>query len=145
MKTLPPITLPPSHPMIRRHEPKPVRGEQGYQAFRACLRWDFGFTCAFCLSHEADLAGGRSIEGLGVMGVEHGLPQSKNPLRRNDYSNCFYACRYCNGARGIRARSVGEGSLLDPTQVAWSDHFYRSGDRLVPFEGDADVDSIREP
>jgi hypothetical protein len=67
MKILPPATQPPRQPTIRRHEPKPAQGEEGYQAYRPCLRWEFGFTCAF---------------------------------------------------------------------IAWGDHFYRSGGRLLPFQGD---------
>jgi hypothetical protein len=136
MKILPPATQPPRQPTTRRHEPKPARGEEGYQVYRPCLRWEFGFTCAFCLSHEADLAGGRSTEGLGVTGVEHGHLQGTDPVRRNHYSNCFYACRYCNGSRGSRPSTSTGRSLLNPTQIAWGNHFYRSGDRLLPFQGD---------
>lgn len=65
MKILPPVTLPPRQPTTRRHEPKAAFGAEGYQAYRACLRWEFGFTCSFCLMHEADLTGGRAVEGLG--------------------------------------------------------------------------------
>jgi hypothetical protein len=139
MKILPPVTSPPRQPTARRHSPRITRGAQGYQAYRACLRWDFGFTCAFCLSHEADLAGGRPIEGLGVTGVEHGIPQGADRNRINDYSNCLYSCRYCNGARASRPRSSEGRSLLDPTMTAWGDHFLRSGDQLLPREGDLDA------
>ncbi len=139
MKILPPVTTPPRKPTTRRHSPPPARGAQGYQAYRACLRWDFGFTCVFCLSHEADLAGGRPTEGLGVTNIEHGVAQSIAPDRINDYSNCFYSCRYCNSARAHRPQFSAGYSLLEPTMTAWGDHFSRSGDRLLPMEGDGDA------
>jgi len=139
MKILPPVTHPPRQPTTRRHEPKAAFGAEGYQAYRACLRWDFGFTCAFCLTHEADLTGGRTVEGLGVMGVEHGISRATDPNRKNEYSNCFYACRLCNGARATRPGSSGGRFLLDPTRTAWGTHFRRSGDRLLPTEKDANA------
>ncbi len=62
MRTLPRQTQPPATPIERRHAPAPGR----YDSFRPCLRWDFGFTCAFCLLHEADLAE-HGTEGTGLM------------------------------------------------------------------------------
>jgi|SRR6185295_3826462 len=73
------------------------------------------------------------------MGVEHLISRAADPSRKNEYSNCFYACRLCNGARVSRPQSSAGRSLLDPTQTAWEAHFRRSGDRLVPEEGDADA------
>jgi hypothetical protein len=144
MKILPPVTLPPRQPTTRRHSPRAARGARGFQAYRACLRWDFGFTCPFCLCHEADLTGGRPVEGFGVTGVEHGDSRSAFPGLTNDYSNCFYSCRLCNGSRSKRPRSSAGRSLLDPSAVAWGAHFYRSGDRLLPVKGDRDAEYTHE-
>ena len=91
------------------------------------MRWDFGFTCAFCLTHEADLFA-TGAEGTGLMSIEHITPQ--NPLTgvpalANSYDNCALACRFCNGARGTKRIVDGEGrSLLDPCDRSWSDHFH---------------------
>jgi hypothetical protein len=74
-----------------------------------------------------------------VLGVEHGISRASDPSRQNDYSNCFYACRLCNGARANRPQSSAGRSLLDPTRTAWGTHFRRSGDQLLPMEGDADA------
>lgn len=62
MKILPPTTQPPLQAIERRHRPKKSRRWSDY---RACLRWDFAFTCGFCLLHEVDLFGSEGGEGLG--------------------------------------------------------------------------------
>ncbi len=129
MRILPPQTLPPRKPLLRRHAPRPSRA---WTVYRSCLRWDFGFTCAFCLLHEADLYGGRPGEGLGGMTVEHRVPRSEQPSLRGRYANCLLACRFCNQARGALGVRTGRKRLLDPTRDSWSDHFERFGDRLRP-------------
>lgn len=101
-----------------RHDP-PI---EDYGHFRQCLRWDFGFTCAFCLLHEADLAE-YGVEGTGTTAVEHWIPRSTRSDLANQYSNCLYICRYCNGARSNRPVVGGSGTLLDPRVEAWSEHF----------------------
>ncbi len=58
----------------------------------------------------------------------------------NDYTNCFYACRYCNQARGVTPVVVNEERrLLNPCRDAWADHFILDGDTLVPKPGDSDA------
>ncbi|MBI5368597.1 MAG: hypothetical protein HZA54_16295 [Planctomycetes bacterium] len=139
MLILPPQTLPPSKPTRRRHNPRPASGEEGYRTYRTCLRWDFGFTCPFCLLHESDLAGAAGAEGSGVTTVEHHVPRQADRARINDYGNCLYACRYCNRARGLAPRGVEGATLLDPSAQAWGDHFRAEGDRLAPAVGDPDA------
>lgn len=39
----------------RRHKPRAPVGRHGYQAFRQCLRWEFGFSCSFCLCHDVPI------------------------------------------------------------------------------------------
>jgi hypothetical protein len=119
---------------VRRHRPR-AAGDR-WASFRACLRWDFGFTCALCLLHEADLWGGQLGEGLGGTTVEHHVARSADPSRTGDYLNCIYACRLCNQSRSA-APHLSEGiRLLDPTRDAWARHFRTVGDLLQPAPSD---------
>lgn len=136
MKILPPQTLPPKTRTIRRHQPRPANR---WTSYRSCIRWDFGFTCAFCLLHEADLYGGQPGEGLGGTTIEHRIPRSTDASRENDYDNCLYACRFCNRSRSARSVRRGGTRLLDPTSVAWGEHFTATGDHLRANEEDADA------
>jgi hypothetical protein len=137
MKILPPRTLPPPTAVSRRHTPRKTTGRYGYRAYRACLRWEFGFTCAFCLLHESDLAE-YGAEGLGLTSVEHFEPASQVDDRINEYENCFYACRFCNGSRSDAPVVDRDGRrLLDPCADAWADHFTVTADnRLSPADAD---------
>lgn len=137
MRILPPRTLPPEEPIRRRHCPAPL--ERGWAAYRDCLRWDFGFTCAFCLLHDNDLYGGLPGEGLGGSTVEHRAARSADPSSESAYENCFYACRLCNRARSFLPISTAEARLLDPTSDRWGTHFNLAGDQLSPAEGDPDA------
>src|SRR5438552_905085 len=99
MNVLPLQTRPPTEAVARGHAPP--RG--GFNSYRRCLRWEFGFTCAFCLLHEADLVDW-GASGSGLMTIEHRVPQSDPAVGAalaDDYGNCFYACRYCNRSRGV--------------------------------------------
>ena len=136
MNVLPPRTLPPTEPLTRRHRPKPI---QDWAEYRRCLRWDFGFTCAFCLLHEADFFSGLPGEGLGIMTVEHRILKRDDPSLAGVYTNCLYACRLCNVARGTKDLRTPEARLLDPTEDPWARHFEVSGSSLCPKSGDADA------
>lgn len=138
MKILPPQTLPPSKPTSRRHRPTLL--QKSWTGYRPCLRWDFGFTCALCLLHEADLYGGQPGEGLGGTTVEHGILRSEDASRENDYENCLYACRFCNRSRSAQPGRRGGARLLDPTCNTWSEHFMVVDDHLRPAEGDVDAE-----
>ena len=83
MRILPLQSQPPSTTVDRRHTPRPTTGRFGYQGYRACLRWEFGFTCAFCLLHESDFVE-HGAEGLGLLGVEHFLPVAEQLRVRID-------------------------------------------------------------
>jgi hypothetical protein len=135
MLILPTTIATSENPIIRRHSPKRLH----YGLYRACLRWEFGFTCAFCLLHEADLIA-RS-EGTGLMTIEHLERQKTRIDLRDDYGNVVLACRFCNGARGKKPRHAreGGGSLLDPTLHAWATHFRAFEGRVAPLDGDADA------
>jgi hypothetical protein len=103
------------------------------------LRWDFGFTCAFCLLHEADFFHGLPGEGLGLMTIEHRKLKRDEPDLVGAYDNCIYACRWCNLARGTKDLETPEARLLDPALDPWSEHFDPVGDSLQPKPGDHDA------
>jgi hypothetical protein len=91
------------------------------------------------LLHEADLVL-HGAEGTGLFSIEHVEPQSAAPGSANAYSNCVYACRYCNRERSTKPTKDALGrTLLDPTVVAWGTHFTANNDRLVPNVGDQDA------
>ena len=138
MEVLPLRTHPPRTPTRQRHKPRRADWQGGYREYRSCLRWDFGFTCAFCLLHEADFSP-EGESGLGVFTIEHLEPQSINKRERNEYTNLVYACRLCNRARSVAPRAVKGRRLLDPTKDAWAKHFQISGNSLVSQEEDVDA------
>ncbi len=86
------------------------------------------------------------------MTVEHFVPVSTGKTRAesealaNDYQNCFYACRYCNGARIAAPAMDSRGrKLLNPFTHAWSQHFnLMDDDRLLPLPGDRDAEYTAE-
>lgn len=118
MKVLPPKTLPSRDRIRRAHSPR----RRSYRGYRPCLQWEFGFTCAYCLIHEADL-NEHGLHGLGLMWIEHYVPRSRNPALADDYANCFYSCLFCNQSRSDRPEIEHERRLLDPCTVPWADHF----------------------
>jgi hypothetical protein len=131
MKILPASTVPWAKPIRRRHSPSPGR----LTSFRPCLRWEFGFSCAFCLLHEADMG----LDDRGAFSVEPWVP---NARRTSDptYDDLFYACAFCNRARGAAPRVASSGAhLLRPDEVAWDQHFSLENDLLVPRAGDPDA------
>ncbi len=137
MKVLAPVSTPPSSPVSRSHSP--FVGTH-HKQYRRCLRWDFGFTCPLCLTHDTDLFL-HGVDGTGLTSAEHVETQSSAPSKKTDYANLIYACRLCNGSRASRpiTDSKTGASLLDPTKVPWSGHFARSGDHLTPAADDDDA------
>lgn len=137
MKVLPPRTAPPRTQIPRRHTPRSGH----YETYRPCLRWEFGHTCAFCLTHESDLSE-HGVEGTGLTWIEHQQLRSSEAgrFKQDTYDNCFYACRFCNSARGTQPSEDAHGiRLLDPCRSAWADRFTRVDDRLEAHADDADA------
>lgn len=137
IKTLPEVTSIPEEPHARRHHPK----KASYQSYIDCLRWDFGFSCAFCLIHEKDLKA-TGVQGWALMWTEHFLTRSAEPTRTNEYENCYLCCRRCNTARGSRPRDLPQGRLLDPCEVAWGDHFESTEDLTWRVKETNDTDGV---
>lgn len=128
MRVLPPTVELPRERISRRHAPK----RKPYQRYRECLAWDFGFFCAFCFLHEADLSE-HGFSALGAMWIEHYHPQSRRPSQRDRYANCFYSCRYCNRSRGdLKVRRADGAVLLNPCSVVWSEYFKMAGTQMLP-------------
>lgn len=139
MEILPFRTAPSPTAIERRHQP--TRGS--FPTYQSCLRWEFGFSCAFCLVHEADL-NEHDLGGLGLMWTEHHVPQSDDAGLANSYRNCFYSCRFCNRARA-NAPTHSEGrQLLDPCTVAWGRHFTLDENLLVPRSSDSSAQYTEE-
>lgn len=137
-RVLPSIAVLLSAPVERRHRPQSeAQHERGYERFRSCLRWDFAFTCSFCLLHEAQVCPSGAV-GSSQFSIEHLELQSERPELRNAYGNLVYACRRCNLARGSRRRVDARGRrLLDPCSQGWAAHFVHDGDELRPLTADA--------
>ena len=135
VKVLPPFLRPFPRKLDRSHSPDGL----AYKAFRSCLRFEFGFTCAFCFLHEKDFYE-HDISGSGLFWVEHFLLASEAPDKRHTYGNCFYSCRFCNSARATRPTVDAEGNkLLNVCRDVWSEHFQMIDDRMEPIERDADA------
>lgn len=140
LEIVPPKSHPAKTPRHQRHTPLPTND---YGDYRACLRWDAGFTCCFCLVHESDLTRTGSAEGTGLMWIEHLEPRTQAPDLVNVYANCAWACRFCNNIRRIQPSQHPSGArLLHPWRDAWGAHFLLHEDRLEPLhEGDAGRDA----
>ncbi len=93
------------------------------------MRWEFGFSCAFCLVHEADF-NAIGTEGLGITSIEHYQPTSTDPKLRNDPGNCFYACISCNTARSNKPVASQGRTLLNPCDHNWAKHFKAESDHI---------------
>lgn len=136
VELLPIRTALPAQPQKRRHAPR----EGSWKGYRACLRWDFGFTCPFCMLHEGDLAE-YGAEGERVVWIEHFQLRKVEPDLADVYENCLLSCAYCNDDRGSKPNTDVHGrSLLDPTTVAWAEHFIWEDHKLRPKPGDADAE-----
>lgn len=125
---LAPRTCPPGAALTRNHHPPRVR----YREYRACLRWEFAFTCSICQLHESDVVR-YGAEGWGIQHAEHIAPRSHDPTRSDEYANILFVCRLCNTARSDRpvVDRIGR-RLLDPTRDIWSEHFLLEDDHLLP-------------
>lgn len=135
-RMLVPATIHPADEvMTRRHAPSFVKN---YALYRACLRWEFGFTCAICLLHERDVMA-YGVDGWGTMTIEHMVTRTQDANLTSIYTNLLYVCRLCNQSRSDTDVFSDQGQrLLDPTRDIWAAHFRVSGDKLVPLDSDAD-------
>src|SRR5512133_1733520 len=64
-----------------------------YLDYRAYLRRDFWYACAYCTLAECEAA------GVGFE-IDHYLPQHRYPELGDDYTNLFWSCSHCNKLKG---------------------------------------------
>lgn len=101
----------------RRHQPPRAK----FGAYRDCLRLEFAFTCAYCLSTEREAAEG---EEYGGFEVEHFRPKGREEFRklRHAYTNLLWSCHACNRAKWNKWPSKKERALgfrfVDPSKEA---------------------------
>ncbi|HWB13028.1 MAG TPA: hypothetical protein VG826_27630 [Pirellulales bacterium] len=93
----------------RLHGPK---GYTDYGSYKPFLRDEFAFRCVFCLERELWYP-----NRAASFSVEHFAPKSTDAVKECDYENLFYACVRCNSFKQTKI------TRLDPTRVAYADHF----------------------
>ena len=104
-----------------------VQPTSSYGKYRAILRKDSWFSCAYCSITEAEAM------AIGFQ-IDHYDPIMDD---RNDYSNLFWACSPCNRTKGdfwaLRSsvRELGY-ALIRIDQTHPNDHFELVGLRLEP-------------
>lgn len=106
-----------------------------YKTFRQCLRWEFGFACAFCHIHELDLTPPAldGAESSGVTWIEHFVTQYEDSSLTSAYSNCFYSCKYCNRSRSKNPVMDDRGRvLLNPVDDIWEKNFDFKDFKFLP-------------
>lgn len=92
-----------------------------YREYRAYLREDFVFSCAYCTMTEFEAQGVR-------MTIDHYVPKNADPALVNEYSNLMYCCDQCNRLKGDRwpppaAREDGH-RFFRPDHDYRDEHFY---------------------
>lgn len=118
-----------SEPLPREHVP-PRQSEA--LSYRPCLRLEFGYKCAYCIAHEAEVARGASH---GLFEVEHFKPEHRFGNLRTVYGNLLWACARCNRTKGKRwpsaaAESRGE-RFVNPCEEALGEHLEIVDDDVV--------------
>jgi hypothetical protein len=73
-----------------------VAARDDYGAYRAELRVDFWYSCAYCTTCEAE------AHGFGFH-IDHYHPQVSHPQLAHTYGNLMYACKFCNEHKGDRS------------------------------------------
>ncbi|MBM4031051.1 MAG: HNH endonuclease [Planctomycetes bacterium] len=126
---------PPTSVVVRRHTPSPGPHDAGWQTFRACLRWEFSFTCVYCRLRESDFGYWSHVH----FSVDHLRPKEHFQHLAKDYDNCYYACSPCNSSKGDSYPSAEEEAagfrFLDPCKDVVSEHFAMEEDTVVAVAG----------
>ena len=123
---------------------KPTR-QREHISYRACLRLEFAYTCAYCLSLEAEVAAG-AVHGL--FEVEHFKPVARFGSLRTIYTNLLWSCRACNLAKSSTWPDPTEEARgerwVDPTVEALGSHLSLTGDSVQALSaaGDYMIDEL---
>jgi len=116
-------------PLERSHTP-PRRN--AYLGYRSCLRLEFRYECAYCLSHEHEVAPSSSH---GQFEVDHFRPVSSFGHLKNVYGNLYWSCHACNHAKRETWPTADEAAkgyrFLDVCGDSPSDHLAINGDEVV--------------
>lgn len=95
-----------------------------YREYKSALRDDFNARCGYTDCPDFWFGGRNNFH------IDHFIPwkkyQSSNPQLKTDYANLVYACSYVN-----ILKSEDEGNYLDPCQVDYNEHFFRSDDGAI--------------
>lgn len=78
--------------------------------------------------------------GWGQVSIEHFFRKELKPELELEYSNCFLACKLCNDARGRKPNEKNGARLLNPSEVAWAQHFQLKDFALVANANDKDAE-----
>jgi hypothetical protein len=126
--TAPQYVVSPTH---RRHAPPKSRP---YVEYRECLRLEFRYTCAYCLTTEREVG---PVDEFARFEIEHFKPQGRRKFKhlRCFYPNLLWSCHECNREKGDiwpDASEVAQGyHFIDPGQTALGLHLALSGSRVV--------------
>jgi hypothetical protein len=112
----------------RKHSP---RGR--YSAARNCLRLEFTFSCAYCLSAESLVA---PAERFGGFEIDHFVPQKLRKDLVHAYTNLIWSCAECNGVKRQTWPTDGEVAagfrFVDPTVEPLAAHLAIVGCLVQP-------------
>lgn len=129
-------------PRARSH--RPSRQSEAVH-YRSCLRIEFAYACAYCLSLEAEIA---ALAQFGLFEVEHFKPEAKFGHLRTIYKNLMWSCRACNRAKSskwpTRAEVRRGERFVDPTAEGLGQHLRIVGDQLEALTpaGDYMIDEL---
>ena len=136
IQILPPVSVLPWKPIVRHYSPEGRVGRLDFQGYRPYLRWEFGFSCAFCFLHESDLNYVDPLE-TGLFQIEHFIPSSRDLGRAFSYDNLFYVCHFCSRSGAFRKEFLSDRHrILNPCEHAWGERFQIKNDQIVPRPGD---------
>ena len=121
----------PNARILRRENPPPMRGEDGYREAKEYLRRDFANRCAYCMIHETDNGEAENFW------IDHFQPRSKGGAT-NEYENLYWSCAKCNHIKHDKWPSPVESAngyrFADPcVEPDYGLHFVEnSAGRIVP-------------
>jgi hypothetical protein len=103
----------------RRVPPPDLKGS--YRSFRAHVREDFEYRCAYCLLFELLAGGEENFE------LDHFRPTRLFPQEENSFYNIYYSCHPCNqikrDAWPPKSLEAGGIGFVDLCKDDFAEHF----------------------
>ena len=100
-----------------------------YKHYKAYIRIDLKYACAYCQIHENEFGGPRNFH------VEHYRPRSLFRHLETAYTNLVYGCCVCNSFKSNDWPSddpIADGvGYLDPCEHDYDEHFVQRQFRLI--------------